>query len=90
MYIAELTGYIAAFFTTTAFIPQAYQSWKTRDLSGISLPMYTLFSTGVASWLAYGVMIKSSPIIIANSITLILAMIVLGLKIKHLLKLKKP
>jgi MtN3 and saliva related transmembrane protein len=52
--------------------------------------MYTLFSTGVASWLAYGVMIKSTPIIIANSITLILAMIVLGLKIKHLLKSKKP
>lgn len=69
--------------TTTAFVPQALQSLKTRDLSGISLPMYSLFSLGVLGWLIYGLLISSWPIIAANSITLILACIVLYLKIKH-------
>ncbi len=86
MQMTDIIGYIAAFLTTTAFMPQAYQSWKTRDLSGISLPMYSLFSAGVASWLIYGICISSLPIIIANSITLLLALVVLALKIKHTLE----
>jgi len=69
--------------TTTAFVPQALQSLKTRDLSGISLPMYSLFSLGVLGWLIYGLLIDCWPVIAANSITLILACIVLYLKIKH-------
>ncbi len=80
----DIIGFIAATLTTLAFVPQAWHSYKTRDLSGISLPMYSLFSLGVAFWLGYGVMIVSWPIIIANSITLMLALLVLGLKIAHL------
>lgn len=79
----NIIGSIAAVLTTVAFLPQAYHSWKTRDLSGISLPMYSLFSLGVAFWLAYGLMILSWPVIIANGITLILACAVLMLKLQH-------
>jgi MtN3 and saliva related transmembrane protein len=82
MVLTEVIGFIAACLTTLAFIPQAYHSWSTRDLSGISLPMYSLFSLGVFFWLIYGLMITSWPIIIANIITLILASVVLFLKIK--------
>lgn len=83
MHSSDFIGYTAAFLTTLAFVPQAFQSWKTRDLSGISLPMYSLFSLGVLGWLIYGVLINSWPIMLANSITLILACIVLYLKISH-------
>lgn len=79
----DLIGYVSAFLTTLAFVPQAHQSWKTRDLSGVSLPMYSMFSLGVLGWFIYGVMINSWPIIVANSITLILATMVLYLKVKH-------
>lgn len=77
----DLIGYPAAFLTTAAFAPQAYQSWRTRDLSGISLPMYGMFTLGVAFWLVYGVLIASVPVIIANSVTLLLSSIVLYLKV---------
>jgi MtN3 and saliva related transmembrane protein len=83
MNITDLVGSIAAALTTSAFLPQAIHSWKTRDLSGISLPMYSLFSLGVACWFIYGLLILSWPIIIANGITLMLAVVVLSLKIKH-------
>jgi MtN3 and saliva related transmembrane protein len=78
--LSSIIGYFAAFLTTVAFIPQAYQSWKTRELSGISLPMYTLFTSGVSLWLVYGFYIDSMPIVIANAITLVLSTIVLTLK----------
>lgn len=83
MGISELIGYPAAFLTTVAFVPQAWKSWRTRDLSGISLPMYALFTLGVALWLAYGVAIGSAPVIVANGITLVLAAVVLALKLKE-------
>jgi MtN3 and saliva related transmembrane protein len=64
-------------------VPQAWKSWRTRDLSGISLPMYALFTLGVAFWLAYGFLLGSVPIIIGNGITLVLALVVLVLKVIH-------
>ena len=79
--LGALLGYSAAFLTTVAFVPQTLHSWRTRDLAGISLPMYTLFTLGVALWLAYGFAIGSMPVIFANAITLILAAVVLWLKI---------
>lgn len=79
----NIIGSIAAVLTTIAFLPQALHSWKTQDLSGISLPMYSLFSLGVAFWFVYGLMITSWPVIIANGVTLVLASTVLMLKIQH-------
>jgi MtN3 and saliva related transmembrane protein len=83
--LSDLIGYPAAILTTIAFVPQAWKSWRTRDLSGISLPMYALFTIGVALWLTYGLLIASTPIIIGNGITLALAAVVLWLKLgeKH-------
>lgn len=79
--LGSLLGYPAAFLTTVAFVPQAWQSWRTRDLSGISLPMYTLFTLGVSLWLGYGLAIGSVPVVAANAVTLMLASVVLWLKI---------
>jgi MtN3 and saliva related transmembrane protein len=80
----DLIGYPAAFLTTAAFIPQAWQSWRTRDLSGISLPMYAMFTLGVGLWMVYGLMIGSLPVAAANMVTLLLSSIVLALKVREL------
>ena len=79
----EIIGYCAAFLTTIAFLPQAIQSWRTRDLSGISLGMYSLFTVGVGLWLVYGLIIKSWPLIMANALTFALALSILLLKLRH-------
>ncbi|MFM9834643.1 MAG: SemiSWEET transporter [Methylophilaceae bacterium] len=80
---ASLVGSLAAAFTTLAFVPQAYRSYKTRDLSGISLPMYSIFTAGVGLWLVYGLMLMNWPIIIANAITFLLSAMILVLKLKE-------
>ena len=81
--LADIVGYAAAVLTTVAFFPQVLKSWQTRDLSGVSLTMYSLFTAGVALWLTYGVLLGAWPIIIANGITLALAGVVLVLKVRH-------
>lgn len=78
----EIIGYCAAFLTTIAFLPQAIQSWRTRDLSGISVGMYSLFTTGVGLWLVYGLMIETWPLILANALTFALAFSILVLKLR--------
>ena len=83
MPFAELIGYFAAILTTTAFIPQAILTWKTRRADGVSLGMYSIFAGGVMLWLFYGCMIAAWPVIIANAITLILAVFILGMKIVY-------
>jgi MtN3 and saliva related transmembrane protein len=80
---SSLVGAIAAVLTTIAFIPQAYHSYKTRDLSGVSFSMYSVFTVGVALWLLYGLLLGDWPLIISNAITLALSLLILILKIKH-------
>jgi len=78
----EIIGYCAAFLTTIAFLPQAIQSWRTRDLSGISVGMYSLFTAGVGLWLIYGLIIEKWPLILANALTFALALSILVLKLR--------
>ncbi|NBS47347.1 MAG: hypothetical protein EBS99_10040 [Betaproteobacteria bacterium] len=80
--ITEAIGYVAATLTTFSFVPQAWLTFRTRDVSGISLGMYSAFATGIALWLVYGVLISAWPIIIANIITLTLACLILGMKLR--------
>jgi MtN3 and saliva related transmembrane protein len=82
MQLSEFIGYAAASLTTASFIPQAWLTFKTRDVSGISLGMYSVFTTGIALWLAYGLMIEAWPVVIANVITLILSASILVMRLR--------
>lgn len=78
----ELIGSFAALLTTTSFIPQVWQVWRTRHTKDISLIMYATFTCGVGLWLLYGILLGSWPIMLANSVTLCLAGAVLIMKIR--------
>lgn len=82
MSTTDLIGYIAACLTTLSFLPQALHTFRTRDVKGISLGMYALFTTGVALWLVYGLMLMAWPLIVANVITLLLALAILVMKLR--------
>lgn len=76
-----IIGLLAAFSTTAAFIPQVVQILRTGNVDGISILMYSIFTTGVALWLTYGIIVNDLPMLLANSVTLILAISVLFLTI---------
>ncbi len=79
----EFIGFMAAFCTTAAFVPQAMKTIKSKDTSGISLWMYVIFTTGVFLWLAYGIAIDNLPVIAANAVTFALAATILWFKLKY-------
>ena len=83
MTVHELIGYCAACLTTLSFLPQAWLTFRTRDVRGISLGMYSAFTAGVALWLLYGVMVGAWPIVAANAVTLALASVILGMKLRY-------
>jgi len=76
-------GFLAAFLTTIAFLPQVIKIWQTRKTRDISLITYIILFTGVFLWLVYGFLIENSPLIFANLATLILVSFILFLKIKY-------
>lgn len=82
---ADLIGFVAAILTTASFVPQAWHTWRTRDLSGISLTMYAMFTIGVALWLVYGIVDGAWPVIIANLVTLVLASTILAMKLRSVM-----
>ncbi len=82
MQLIDLIGYAAAMLTTASFVPQAWHTFTTRDVSGISLGMYSAFTAGIACWLAYGWLLGAWPIVIANTITLALASAILFMKLR--------
>jgi MtN3 and saliva related transmembrane protein len=76
-------GMLAALLTTAALVPQVVRILRTRDTHAISLVMYLLFATGVALWCIYGLLLGLWPVILANGITLALALVVIGFKLRH-------
>lgn len=80
---SELLGYIAATLTTCSFVPQCWHTFRTRDVSGISLGMYSVFTLGVGLWLLYGLLLGAWPIVAANAITLALAFTILWMKLRY-------
>jgi MtN3 and saliva related transmembrane protein len=81
MNYTDSLGYIAAALTTCSFIPQAWLTFRSRDVRGVSLGMYSAFTLGIALWLGYGVMLQAWPVVIANAITFVLAASILVMKI---------
>lgn len=79
----DFLGLVAGTLTTIAFLPQLYKTWKTKSAQDVSLVMMITFCIGVFLWLIYGLAIHAMPVVVANAVTLILALLILVLKIKY-------
>lgn len=79
---SETIGYLAATLTTASFVPQVWQTFRTRDVQSISLTMYSVFLVGSSLWLLYGLMSDAWPIVIANGVTAALACAIVVMKLR--------
>lgn len=78
-----ILGLSAGALTTFAFLPQVIRVWKLKETRDLALSTFLMFSIGVFLWLIYGVFVNDLPVIIANAVTLVLALIILGFKLKY-------
>ena len=83
MTLPDVLGMIAGTLTTIAFVPQVVKTWRSKSTHDISYGMFILFSVGLILWLTYGIVIGAWPIIVSNTVTLALALVILGLKFRY-------
>jgi MtN3 and saliva related transmembrane protein len=79
----DVIGYVAALFTTFSLLPQIIRIWKLKEARDISLFMPLMVSVGAVLWLVYGIMIAEAPVIAANVVSLLVALITLFVTIKY-------
>jgi MtN3 and saliva related transmembrane protein len=78
--MVQTLGFAAGTLTAVAFLPQVIKTFRTRSAGDLSTAMLLAQTTGVALWIVYGVAIGSLPVIMANVVTLVLALLLLAVK----------
>lgn len=80
--VITVVGVGAAICSMASFAPQAYKIVRERDASSVSLRMYVVTVAGFSLWIAYGVLLKSWPLVASNAVCLMLAGLILCLKLR--------
>jgi MtN3 and saliva related transmembrane protein len=73
----EYLGYFGSFLTSITFIPQVYKAWQTKSVGDLSQWTVAIVITSASVWLTYGIAAGTGPVIVANSIILVFALILL-------------
>jgi len=77
----DILGLIATCFTTSSFMPQVWRTWRTRDVSGISLATYVVLTIGLTLWLIYGLFKGDLPLVVVNSVMVTLTTAITAMKV---------
>jgi len=83
MILVDILGYFAGVLVVISLLPQVIKSWKTKLTRDISLWRYVIYTVGLTLWITYAFIIKNGPVGIMNGIGLLLALSILGLKLKY-------
>jgi MtN3 and saliva related transmembrane protein len=78
----DALGYVAAVFATGSFVPQVIKTWQTRSAEDLSYLMLVTHIIGMLLWLAYGVMIGATPVVVANTVAVLLDVALIVLKMR--------
>jgi MtN3 and saliva related transmembrane protein len=81
--LVSAIGALAAICSIGSFLPQALKIWREKDASAVSLRMYVVTVSGFALWIAYGVSLRSWPLIVSNAASLVISAVILGLKLRY-------
>src|SRR5665213_2021709 len=76
-------GIAAGCCSTASFAPQVLKAWREGDTHAISKRMYVITVAAFGLWIAYGVMIGSAPIMIFNTLSLLMSGSILLLKVRN-------
>jgi len=81
-WLPTIVGMIAGCLSTAAFVPQVLKIRREGDTRAISTRMYVLRDLGFVLWLAYGLALRSTPLIVFNILSLLLGGTILVLKLR--------
>jgi MtN3 and saliva related transmembrane protein len=78
----EVIGLAGSFLSSVTFMPQVYQTWKTKSVGDLNLAMMLIVFLSTVIWLIYGIGKGLMPVIIANGIICFLSMLLIYFKFK--------
>lgn len=81
--LVEAIGYLGSLLSCITFIPQVYLTWQTKNVTSLSLLMILIVNFSCIVWLSYAYLIKSKPVLVANSIVLTLSLMLLYFKLTY-------
>lgn len=81
--VTEIVGFSAGTLTTLCWTPQAVKILRSRDAKSISLVTQIAFVVGCSLWLVYGILMQSISIVVFNVITILLNLLIIGLKLRY-------
>lgn len=79
----EYIGYLGTILSCITFIPQVYQTWKTKSVGDLSLIMVLIVVSSTIVWMTYAYLVKSKPIMLANAIVFVLSLMLLYFKLTY-------
>ncbi|GHF07758.1 hypothetical protein GCM10016455_30920 [Aliiroseovarius zhejiangensis] len=75
-------GASAAILSTVCWLPQTIRTWRTRHTKDLSLMANLLILASMSLWLTYGIMLHSWPMIVANTVAVVLVGSIIIAKLK--------
>lgn len=81
--LVEFIGYLGSLLSCITFVPQVYQTWQTKSVGDLNLIMILIVTTSTIVWLIYAYLIKSKPVLVANSIVFLLSLMLLYFKLTY-------
>jgi MtN3 and saliva related transmembrane protein len=79
----ETLGIVAGCMSCFTFIPQVYQTWKTKATKDISLPTFMIAAVSSILWLIYGIFNHLFPVIFTNVVVGSSTFVMIYLKLKY-------
>ncbi len=76
----DVVGHIGSALSSLTFIPQVYQTWKTRSVKDLNLFMMLIVFVSTVIWIVYGVSKGLWPVIICNTIICVLSLLLIYFK----------
>lgn len=79
----QIIGLAAGILTATSLVPQVIKTLKEKKAEHVSLAMLFVLQGGLILWIIYGLKRTDMPIIITNCFSLLVNLVMVGLRIKY-------
>ncbi|MEJ7586203.1 MAG: SemiSWEET family transporter [Ferruginibacter sp.] len=79
----EMVGLFGSFLSSITFIPQVYQTWRTKSVEDLNLTMMLIVFLSTVVWLVYGIAENLRPVYICNGIMCFLSFMLIYFKFRY-------
>ena len=83
MQFETIVGVVASIATASSLLPQLIKILKEKKAEAISLAMLLVLFIGLAAWIYYGILKKDWIIIISNSFSIVINILIAIFSIKY-------